>query len=114
MAKELSKTLRFASVLLPLVVLGGCSKDAGGHESFDKNVESCLCRTLAFEADSFSGISYAVMVKRCNETVHRANPARYSADATSAPTIDALRCPDDVADWREAARDRANSLVEYP
>ena len=105
---------RFVAVVLPLVILGACSKDDGGQESFDKNIESCLCRTLAFEADSFTGISYGAMTERCNETVRRANPARYSPDATSAPRVETLRCPDDVADWRETAQDRANSLMEYP
>ncbi len=105
---------RFAPVLFSLVILGACSMDDGGQESFDKNVESCICRTLAFEADSFSGISYADMIERCNDTVHDANPARYSPTATSAPNVSTLRCPDDVADWREAAQDRADGLLEHP
>ena len=109
-----SKTFRFASVVFSLVILGACSPDDGGQESFDKNVESCLCRTLAFEAESFSGISYAVMIERCNETVHRANPARYPPAATAVPHVDALRCPEDLADWREAAQDRADDLLEHP
>ncbi len=109
-----SNTFRFASAILSLVILGACSKDDGGQESFGKNVESCLCRTLAFEAESFSGISYAVMTERCNETVHSANPARYPPGATSAPRVDALRCPDDIADWRESAHDRADDLLEHP
>ena len=106
--------LRFAARLFPVVILGACSMDDGEQESFDKNVESCLCRTLAFEADSFSGISYPAMIERCNTTVHSANPARYPPTAKSEPRVDALRCPDDVADWREEAQDRADSLLEHP
>ena len=105
---------RLIAVIFPLVILGACARDDAGQESFDKNVESCLCRTLAFEAESFSGISYAVMTERCNETVHSANPTRYPPTATSAPSVDTLRCPDDVADWRETAQDRADGLLEQP
>ena len=88
--------------------------DNRGQESFDKNVESCICRTLAFEADSFSGLAYPAMIERCNETVHNANPARYPPTARSEPSVDELRCPDDVADWREEAKDRADGLLEHP
>ena len=109
-----STIFRFASAICFLAILGACSNDDGGQESFDKNVESCLCRTLAFEAESFFGISYSEMIERCNATVHNANPARYPTAATSAPRIDALRCPDDLADWREAAQDRADELLEHP
>ena len=105
---------RLVAVILPLVILGACARDDAGQESFDRNVESCLCRTLAFEAESFSGISYTVMTERCNETVHGANPARYPSTATSAPGVESLRCPDDVADWREAAQERADGLLEHP
>ncbi len=105
---------RLVAAVLPLVILGACAADDSGQESFDKNVESCLCRTLAFEAESFSGISYGVMTERCNKTVHSANPTRYPSVATSAPRVEALRCPDDVADWREAAQERADALLEHP
>lgn len=107
-------TFRLALAISCLVILGACSMDDGGQESFDKNVESCLCRTLAFEAESFTGISYSAMTERCNETVHGANPARYPPAATSAPSVDTLRCPDDIADWRETALDRADDLLEHP
>ena len=108
------KTLRFALASFYVVTLGACSKDDGGQVSFDKNVESCICRTLAFEADSFSGMSYPVMIERCNETVHSANPARYPPTTTSAPQVEALRCPEDVDDWRAEAQDRADGLLEHP
>ena len=107
-------TFRLALAMSCLVFLGACSMDDGGQQSFDKNVESCLCRTLAFEAESFTGISYAAMTERCNETVHGANPARYPPAATSAPSVHSLRCPDDIADWRETALDRADDLLEHP
>lgn len=109
-----SKTFRLAPAVLCLLIPGACSMDDDGQESFDKNVESCLCRTLAFEAESFTGTSYAVMTERCNETVHGANPARYPPAATSAPSVDTLRCPEDLADWRETAQDRADDLLEHP
>ena len=109
-----AKTYRFAFALFCLVILGACSMDDGGQESFDRNVESCLCRTLAFEAESFSGIPYSEMTERCNETVHTANPARYPPGTSSAPGVDTLRCPEDLADWREAAQGRADALLEHP
>ena len=72
--------------------------------SYEKNVESCLCRSLEFETDSYSGRTYAGMQERCNDTVHAADPRRYPQDARAAPGIDALRCPVSVREWRETAR----------
>ena len=72
--------------------------------SYAKNVESCLCRFLEFETDSYSGLSYEDMQERCNRTVHDANPKRYPASSSSTPEIDALRCPTSVEDWRETTR----------
>ena len=79
------------------------SEEARGV-SYAKNVESCLCRSLEFQTDSYSGLTFAGMLERCNETVHAANPRRYPEDARAAPEIGALRCPTSVREWRETAR----------
>ena len=85
-------------------LLGGCSYEESEQAqlvSYAKNVESCMCRSLEFEADSYSGLSYAQMLDRCNRTVHDANRQRYPASAGAAPQINSLRCPDAVELWRE-------------
>ena len=90
---------------LAVLVLVACSPmetEEDRRVSYAKNVESCLCRSLEFETDSYSGLTYDRMVERCNETVHAANPRRYPATARAAPGIDTLRCPTSVAEWREA------------
>ena len=57
---------------------------------------------LAFEADSYSGIEYADMIRECNRTVQTANPTRYSTDFYTEIEPNALRCPEDLEDWQEA------------
>ena len=99
--------LRRAAAAVALCAAAACSplesEEARGA-SYAKNVESCLCRSLEFETDSYSGRTFAGMLERCNETVHAANPRRYPADAHAAPDIGALRCPTSVREWRETAR----------
>ena len=59
---------------------------------------------MDFEADSHSGLLYAHMQKRCNETVHDANPSRYETMLYSEPDIEALRCRDEVDAWLTVSR----------
>ena len=98
------KSVGFA--LLTLVCVAGCTfeeSEAQRASTYPKNVESCVCRSLDFEADSYSGITYENMVVQCNVTVHRANQQRYDASAYEEPGIESLRCPDSVEEWRETA-----------
>ena len=84
------------------VSLAACTfeeSDFDANVSYQTNVESCLCRFMDFEADSHSGLLYAHMQKRCNETVHDANPTRYETTLYSEPDIETLRCQDEVDAW---------------
>ena len=102
-----AKLLTRAASAVALAAAVACSplesEEARGV-SYAKNVESCLCRSLEFQTDSYSGLTFAGMLERCNETVHAANPRRYPEDAHAAPEIGALRCPTSVREWRETAR----------
>ncbi len=100
-------SLRAAAPALVAVLLSSCSpmeSEEAARVSYDRNVESCLCRSLEFETDSDSGMTYERMLARCNRTVHSANPQRYPPSAHAAPEIDGLRCPASVEEWRETAR----------
>jgi len=93
-----------ATALCAAVACSPLESEEARDVSYAKNVESCMCRSLEFETDSYSGRSYEGMLERCNATVHAANPARYPEDAHAAPGIDDLRCPTSVREWRETAR----------
>lgn len=93
-----------ATALCAAVACSPLESEEARDVSYTKNVESCMCRSLEFQTDSYSGLSYERMLERCNETVHAANPRRYSEDAHAAPGIDDLRCPTSVREWRETAR----------
>ena len=82
--------------------------DLDAKISYQKNVESCLCRFMDFETDSHSGLHYAHMQKRCNETVHGANPSRYEASLYSEPDIEALRCRDEADAWLMVTKKNAS------
>ena len=70
-------------------------------------VESCVCRFLAFEADSYSGIQYDEMLAECNVTTRSGHPT-LPPDIVSNPTQDSLRCTEAVEDWHETlAEERA-------
>ena len=91
-----------SSIVLFVLVVAACSfeeSDLDANVSYQKNVESCLCRFMDFETDSHSGVHYARMQKRCNETVHGANPSRYETTLYSEPDIKELRCRDKVDAW---------------
>ena len=99
--------LRAAAPAMFAVLLASCSPAESGEAarvSYDRNVESCLCRSLEFETDSDSGMPYERMLAYCNRTVHSANPRRYPPSAHAAPKIDSLRCPASIEEWRETAR----------
>ena len=86
-------------------LVAGCGFEPETREqallTYQKNVESCLCRSLDFEADFPSGVSYRQMLASCNETVHNANPTRYDDSLYSEPAIETLRCQDEVEPWLE-------------
>ena len=92
-----------ATALCATVACSPLESEEAREVSYTKNVESCMCRSLEFETDSYSGLSYEGMLERCNETVHAANPRRYPAGAHAAPGIDELRCPTAVREWRETS-----------
>ena len=95
----------FCFLIFQSTVLLGCTaeeSDTQAQISYDRNVESCICRMLAFEADSYSGIEYGDMIRECNTTVQNANPTRYSMEFHTEIDPNALRCPEDLEDWQEA------------
>ncbi len=63
-------------------------------------VESCVCRFLAFEADSYSRVGYDEMLERCNEMTRAGHPS-LRRDISSEPALESLRCTENVEDWRE-------------
>ena len=94
------------TVLVLPVWPAGCSYEESGdarETSYAKNVESCMCRSLEFEVDNFSGLTYLQLLERCNHTVHNANPQRYAAAASSSPEPESLRCQDDMEEWLEVS-----------
>ncbi len=93
-----------ATALCAAAACSPLESDEARAVSYTKNVESCMCRSLEFETDSYSGLTYEGMLERCNDTVHAANPRRYPEDAHVAPGINGLRCPTSVREWRETAR----------
>ena len=62
-------------------------------------VESCICRYLAFEADSYSGVKFPEMVEYCNTTTRSGHPS-LPEDIRSEPSMSSLRCPEYVEDWQ--------------
>lgn len=91
-----------------LLVSCGDRNSIGDLESkYPIEIESCVCRHLAFEADSYSGIRYDEMVIQCNKTTRSGHPS-LPPDIVSEPTLDSLRCTESVADWHETvAEERA-------
>ena len=101
--------------ILSMVILSGpflCTSACFTHETaenaeltYPRNVESCVCRKLAWEADSYSRKSYRTMIEECNKTIKTSNPDRDPQEFMFDPEIDSLRCSDDVIDWRETIAD---------
>ena len=87
-----------------MLTLLGCSNDDKGEaarEVFERHVESCVCRFLDYESESYSGVGYAEMVAECNTIVQQANKGRHRDQSNSNPSLESLRCTDDIDDWRE-------------
>ena len=87
--------------------LSACGNDdaIGDLESkYPIEIESCVCRYLAFESDSYSGIQYDEMLTQCNETTRSGHPS-LPADTVSNPPLDSLRCAEAVEDWKETISD---------
>ena len=87
-----------------MLTLLGCSNDDKGEaarEVFERHVESCVCRFLDYESESYSGVDYADMVAECNTIVQQANKGRHRDQSNSNPLLESLRCTDDIDDWRE-------------
>ena len=99
-----------AMTLLVLVATTACdeSNTIGDlEEKYPIEIESCVCRYLAFEADSYSRLPYDEMVRNCNNTIRSGHPS-LPPDITSTPTENSLRCTEAVEDWREKiAEERA-------
>ncbi len=101
-------------VLLPLLVLFGCTKHEGGDRArvtFDRNVESCICRYMDIEEDNYSGLTYEQFVEDCNQTVLNSNPVRYPDSFNSIPDISELRCQELVQPWLDEV-EAAQALQE--
>ena len=92
------------------IYLVSCSENdtIGDLESkYPIEIESCVCRFLAFEADSYSGIQYDEMLSQCNQTTRNGHPS-LPHDIESNPTLESLRCGEAVEDWQETvAEERA-------
>lgn len=85
------------------VTLASCgeSDTIGDLESkYPIEIESCVCRFLAFEADSYSGIQYDEMLSQCNTSTRNGHPS-LPPDIENRPTIESLRCAEAVEDWQE-------------
>ena len=98
-------TIALCALTIVSSFLVGCDAeetDAQAQISYDRNVESCVCRMLAFEADSYSGLDYNDMIEECNKTVRSANPKRYPSEFHVEMEQTELRCPEDLEDWQEA------------
>lgn len=94
---------RLSGWLIAAACLSGCSEDAIVAEleaKFPIEVEGCVCRFLAFEADGYTGVKYAEMLEHCNVTIRNGHPS-LSPTITSEPEIASLRCTEDVEDWTE-------------
>lgn len=79
----------------------GESNAIGDLESkYPSEIESCVCRFLAFEADSYSGIQYDEMLSQCNTTTRNGHPS-LPPDIVSTPSMETLRCSEAVEDWQE-------------
>ena len=77
---------------------------------FGRHVESCICRQLDWQADSYSRLPFEEMAEICNETVHSSNPERFSDQFDARPALSELRCPEDVEAWLEVVEE--NRVLE--
>lgn len=92
---------------LSLVSCGESDAIGDLESKYPIEIESCVCRFLAFEADSYSGIQYDEMLSQCNTTTRNGHPS-LPPDIVSNPTLDSLRCTEAVDDWHETvAEERA-------
>ncbi|MYD42765.1 MAG: hypothetical protein F4W90_02610 [Gammaproteobacteria bacterium] len=72
---------------------------ASGLESkYAIEVEGCICRYLAFEADGYTRVTYKEMLDHCNVTIRNGHPS-LPANIVSEPNVTTLRCTEDVEDW---------------
>ena len=67
-------------------------------------IESCVCRHLAFESDSYSGIQYDEILSQCNKTTRDGHPS-LPRNIVSSPSLASLRCTEAVDDWQETVAD---------
>lgn len=96
------------------ILLAGCANhqsDEQARVTFDRNVESCICRYLDLEEDNYSGLTYEQFVDDCNETVLTSNPNRYPDSFRSDPEISELRCQENVQPWLDEVA-KAKALQE--
>ena len=103
-------TFRFIRLTSPLICLSfavlGCSFEGESEEqtlvTYARNVESCVCRGLAFDADNIPFRDVAEINETCNEFVRQSNAMRYEGVEPISYSLDQLRCPEDVEEWQEA------------
>lgn len=91
-----------------LLLLGGCGTSQSEETIttlFNRHVESCVCQNLVIETDNYSRLEYADFIESCNETVHKSNPEKFLTTMHYSPTIDELRCQEDVEPWLEVVEE---------
>lgn len=96
----------FGSVLL--LFSSGCGSTQSEESVltlFNRHVESCVCQNLVIETDNYSRLDYTDFIESCNSTVRDSNPARFPAEMEYSPTIDELRCQEDVEPWLEVVEE---------
>ena len=104
---KLPVRLRLALLGTFVLLITACSKESAIKNleaKFPIEIESCVCRQLAFEADSYSRIEYDEMVQQCNATIRGGHPS-LPTDIKSEPTIESLRCSEVAKDWQEVVEE---------
>lgn len=95
----------YASIVCLLgmaTIMSNCSRPPSEEQTsqtYQRNVESCICRYLDLEDDFYSGLTYDDFVSDCNDTVRQASPDGYDSKLTAEPKIDEIRCQDKVDSW---------------
>lgn len=103
---EVCLTTVFGSLLLLLASSCGSTQSKESATTlFNRHVESCVCQNLVIETDNYSRLEYTDFIESCNSTVRDSNPERFPAEMQYSPTIDELRCQEDVEPWLEVVEE---------
>ncbi|MCY3627589.1 MAG: hypothetical protein OXG88_08110 [Gammaproteobacteria bacterium] len=103
---EVCLTTVFGSLLLLLASSCGSTQSKESATTlFNRHVESCVCQNLVIETDNYSRLEYTDFIESCNSTVRDSSPERFTAEMQYSPTIDELRCQEDVEPWLEVVEE---------